>query len=538
MCANGGLIRIVMLRFDGRWRIRPFSTIGLNTQHPNQIDRFTQLERAGRIEITGMLANLTPLVDTDELIESFQILRCLRNDYGFPIRHAMNCDINGQNWPLADVLLDMGIEAFSMAINPHYGGAPFRRPNAFWWEGPSGRKLLTWNGWLYISGHRFGIGHDDLAHFATWWERIERNLAEIEYPLSSLMIQSDHPFGDNGSAFAGFADFIERWNASGKYPRIKFATPSMWWDAVKNEADKLPTHRGDWTDYWNFGCISSARETAINRASRQQLRIADALAAVTLDDSSQLTRVMQRYRDQAWHHLLFWDEHTWGADQSIHKPFIEDTAAQWQHKANHAYQARSLSLMLQRDALAALAKQVICEEPGSFLLFNPLPWPRVVAGDVAAGVLSSRNLPWDETSGRHFQDRMADVSGVDLVADKQADHLNINARLRDVIVLKPVELPAFGYKVVPPDGFANLEKTLAVSEDLLVENHRHRLVFDQVNGGILQWTDKLLQTEWVDDTAEFGMHSFVHESIADCQSSTAAHVALRGDVAGGGCGFS
>ena len=33
-----------------------------------QIDRFIALERAGRIEVTGMLANITPLYDLDQLV--------------------------------------------------------------------------------------------------------------------------------------------------------------------------------------------------------------------------------------------------------------------------------------------------------------------------------------------------------------------------------------------------------------------------------------------------------------------------------------
>jgi hypothetical protein len=44
---------------------------------------------------------------------------------------------------LVDILLNLGIEGFMMAVNPHYGGAPFQRPNAFWWQSPQGRKLLT-----------------------------------------------------------------------------------------------------------------------------------------------------------------------------------------------------------------------------------------------------------------------------------------------------------------------------------------------------------------------------------------------------------
>ena len=65
----------------------------------------------------------------------------LRKDYGLRITHAMSADINGHNWPLADVLLAAGIQTTSMAINEDFGGAPFTRPNVFRWQAPSGALL-------------------------------------------------------------------------------------------------------------------------------------------------------------------------------------------------------------------------------------------------------------------------------------------------------------------------------------------------------------------------------------------------------------
>lgn len=60
-----------------------------------------------------------------------------------------------------------------------------------------------------------------------------QRLDEIDYQLPVVMAQSYHPFGDNGSAFEGFTRWIDEWNASGKGPHIQFATPRMWWAAVK-----------------------------------------------------------------------------------------------------------------------------------------------------------------------------------------------------------------------------------------------------------------------------------------------------------------
>jgi alpha-mannosidase len=74
--------------------------------------------------VTGMFANLTPLLDADQLAESLQLVGRLREQYGFTITNAMNCDVNGEAWPLVDLLLDAGISGFTMAINIHFGGSP------------------------------------------------------------------------------------------------------------------------------------------------------------------------------------------------------------------------------------------------------------------------------------------------------------------------------------------------------------------------------------------------------------------------------
>ncbi len=201
--------------------------------------------------------------------------------------------------------------------------------------------------------------------------RLQKYLDEIGYPLPILLLQSYHPYGDNGSAF-DFTPFIDAWNAAGHTPRIVLATPSMWWDAVKQY--DLQTYRGDWTDYWNFGSISSARETTINRASRARLRSADAIyAAVSTlppTDHQWAEQSFARHRANAWKSLHLWDEHTWGADISIRNPYSEDTLSQWNHKANYAYTARSLSLLLQRDALADFAQHVVREQADDLLDFQ------------------------------------------------------------------------------------------------------------------------------------------------------------------------
>lgn len=498
------------------------------------IDRFLALEKAGRIEVTAMFANLTPLLDTGQLIETFQLLRTLRNDYGLTIRHAMNCDVNGENWPLVDLLLDLGIEGFTMAINTHFGGAPFERPNAFKWQGPSGRTLYAYNGWPYDTGWRFGIGRDERDFAETWLPRLRRRLDAIGYRLPVVMAQSFHPFGDNGPAFEGFSEWIDSWNAAGGAPRIVLATPAQWWAAVRRYDDLLETHRGDWTDFWNFGAGSSAREAAINRASRTRLRAADAATAAYLgtsgtDTDPWLTDGYARYRTKAWDALHFWDEHTWGADCAISDPYSEDTASQWHHKAHFAYEARSLSLMLQRDALAALARSVQGDGAEDVLIFNPLPWPRTLTGDLPHHVVNYRGPREDSTSGRHAQDRKTLPGAVWPTVEPMEEEARSSVfsthqrRVQERVALPPTEVPGYGYAVVPRARLATYAPYADSSDGETVETARFRVTFDRERGGVASLIDKELDHEWVDGETGWAFNGYVHEEVAEREVAWPRH---------------
>ncbi|HTP10977.1 MAG TPA: hypothetical protein VMP08_22135, partial [Anaerolineae bacterium] len=295
-----------------RWTIE--TTCGLEawlkTAQASDIDRLVWAEKNGYLEVTAMFANITPLLDIPQLIESLRPMQRLRTEFGFDVRYAMNCDVNGQNWTLADVLLDAGIEGFSMAINHHFGGPPDPRPNVFLWQAPSGRTLPAHNGWQYSKATDFGLGDETDERFMEWLPRIEAYLDEIHYPLPFIMLEGFHPFGDNGSAWNAYAEFARRWNESGRTPHLITATPRMFWERVKNHQAELNTLRGDWTDYWNFGCISAARETTIARSVRQRLYRADAISA--LAPQPRHDRSAQQ-RQEAWRNLILYGEHTWGA---------------------------------------------------------------------------------------------------------------------------------------------------------------------------------------------------------------------------------
>lgn len=515
---------------DSRFRWTVETTCGLDawlkTASSREIDRLIAADKAGLIEVMAMQTNNTPLLNTAQIIESLRPVERMRKDYGLDIRHAMNCDINGQNWTLPDVLLDAGIEGFSMAINHHFGGPPNPRPSIFLWQTPSGRTLPALNGWQYSKLNDFGLASESDDQFLEWLPKINAYLDSVGYPLTYIMLQGFHIYGDNGSAWGAFADFADRWNKSGRTPRLVSATPRMFWDRVKENLADLQTVSGDWTDYWNFGCISAARETSVNRTSRSRLYRADTLSsALTMlsksTDQSQADpdiqavrwsdRTNELYRDNAWLMLNLYGEHTWGADTAANEPELEDSRSMDNHKKNLAYTSRAFSLLLERDALADLSHFIPRNDPTELLVFNALPWERTISGPLPKNMLIPRGLGSDQSSSRHYLGRMQQPT--DFWTGRSEREYNGGMGW----LLKPVKVPAFGYAVVGWDDLTFMSEA-AESEDRAVENERYRLTFNTQKGGITSLFDKQLDHEWVDASAATPLHGFMHEEVADFET--------------------
>lgn len=496
-----------------RWTVETTSGLDawLKTASSRGIDRLLAADKAGLLEVMAMQTNNTPLLDTYQLIESLLPIHRLRRDYGLNIRYAMNCDINGQNWSLPDVLLDAGIEGFSMAINHHFGGPPNPRPNVFLWQAPSGRVLPSHNGWQYSKANEFGLASETDEIFLEWLPKIESYLSEIGYPLPFIILEGFHPYGDNGSAWGAFAEFARRWNESGRAPQIVTATPRMFWERVKSHHANLKTIHGDWTDYWNFGCISSARETTIARTTRSRLYCSDATFAAlnVLTESTKWShRTNVLYRDSAWQALNMYCEHTWGADTASNNPELEDSLAMDSHKKNLVYTAHSLSLLLERDALADFSHFIPHHDVTDLLIFNPLPWERTISGVIPKNVLIPRGLNDDATSSRHFIGRMAHPTDFWTGRAESGFHGGMGW------MLTPTKIPAFGYATVSWDSLTNMVEATE-SNNSIIENQRYRITFDMQKGGISSLFDKQLNYEWIDSSAGHPLHGFVHEEVAD-----------------------
>jgi len=474
----------------------------LRNRPGRQIQRFAKLARAGRIEVTGMFAVMCQCLPQEALYRQFQWVEELRRDLQLTIRSALQCDINGQHWGLVDALLDCGFDAFGMAINENVGRAAFQsqRPNGFHWEGPSGRRILAWNGLHYNANAYFGIP-DDIERAAHELPRFLNWLAGRGYPHPFCLFQvTCNGFVDNGPVDPRLAPFVRRWNAEGRMPRMEIVTLGEFFDRLRREPpERLPAHRGEWTDYWNFGAASTAYETALNRRTYHRLAEGELALAFLGGKTSR-----QKELREAWENALLFDEHTWGADTSVVYPFGQAARSQLNQKLNFAYRARSLAQLVRLEAIDRIAHSLKTKESG-LLVFNPLPWEREERVEFPEN-WQFRN-PWQPPGAAAT---VSHVQALDRNEGSEQSGLGAAALLQSA----PLKIPALGYRFFPFETLGSAPSVAPKGRiSLSAENRWLKVAFDPERGGLKKFYDTTRGKEWVDRRHDLAFGGYVHETI-------------------------
>ena len=56
----------------------------------------------------------------------------------------MQDDVNGIGWCFSEYFADAGVKYVNMGTHGHRALICFDKPTVFWWESPSGKKVLTY----------------------------------------------------------------------------------------------------------------------------------------------------------------------------------------------------------------------------------------------------------------------------------------------------------------------------------------------------------------------------------------------------------
>ena len=422
--------------------------------------RFMEAVQIGRVDVAAFRWNLTPLADHALFAQQLQEAGWLRAE-GVPIRSAMQSDINGLPWGTVRLLLDHGIDGFSMAINEHFGRAVTPRPGAFWWAAPDGQTILTYNGPHYHStpnrAMRLG-GASTVQDAVPAVQAYLEKLGAYGYTLPVLGLQPTNIyFSDNDSPDVNLSRFVRAWNESGQSVRLRLCTLTQYFDRLRQEPlSTLPTLSGDWTDWWNFGSGSTARETRLHLQGQRDLQVAQQLQGWDAP-SPRAASLAQQAGDA----LSLYAEHTWGADWGAATPSSDETAIQLSHKLNYAYEGATLARYLKRDALFKLAQRIPGEGP-RLMVYNPNSFA------VTAMVRVPENLERYTPNWPHLAQRF-DVEW--------------NGRRGQERWVGPLALPGMGHLSLPLDQLEVSSAGLSQSEHA-ISNGQVTATFDPHSGGL------------------------------------------------------
>jgi alpha-mannosidase len=461
----------------------------LETATEKEIRKFTDYVKEGRIAISAFEYNTTPLCSSEGLARQLYDAAGISKRLGITINTANLHDATGLPWPVVDILKDAGVELLTMAINLHLSGTPKPRPAVYRWQSPGGRELLVMNGEHYSMFDQWT--NDDTKNLDTVQAGLNRYLAYVntlDYPYDFIYLTATcAPSAyDNSPPNFDLPDVVKRWNEEGRQPRLRFVTPQDLLARIKDiPYETIPVVRGDWTDFWNFGCASSATETRISLNTASNMNAIDLLAAFG-ESNQQLLAAKKKI----WDDINFYDEHTWGAwnPLDIHHPF---PTAQWNMKAYPAYEGMALSKFALTQYLQQLAgNPKTYDKLEGIMLFNP----------TGASTRIYPQLPDDWfIPGKRIETW--------LMGDDKFERAPRQGKF-----YSPVEIAPYSWKKVPFSQLREAEPEVAINTGKdFIETAYYRLVFDPSSGKITYLFDKKKKREILDQSNKYGFFQFVHE---------------------------
>lgn len=459
-----------------------------------QWDKLLRLSKAQRIGIeAGYLNMLTGLCSAEELIRNMYYSARLHREYGTTFDSLTLTDAPSHVWSVPSILASAGIRYLSVGINTTR--APILRQNVhhkspFWWEGPDGQKVLTNFSAGYAQAGIVGLGapvadmRRAVETYLTWWNN------RVDYPYDATLLHG--AYGDNQKIGQAIAESQKAFAEKYEYPKVYLCRlPDYFQHIEKTFADKIPTLRGCGGSWWEDGAGSTAKHTAVNRVAHNRIVAAEMIWAGAAVANPKAEFPQAKF-DHIWDNILLYDEHTWGAYNSISEPWKDFVQEQWAVKAAYATTAAEAADRLVADGLYALARRINAPA-GSIIVFNPLNWPRtdIVRVQVPTG-------QWvHDANGPVPTRKVREVGAVDEVAFIARD------------------VPAIGYRwyrVGPPAGPSS--DGLPVATGNVLENKFYRITFGDKTGAIRSILDKQTGKELVDAGSPFEMNQVIYATSA------------------------
>lgn len=474
----------------------------LKCRPAEQIARLKQRVKEGRIELAAMYLNFDELPDEQTLASSLYPIKQFREE-GLKTELAMQDDVNGIGWCFSEYFADAGVKYLNMGTHGHRALICFDKPTVFWWESPSGKKMLAYRAEHYNQGNFFGIHTDNFEQFE---ERVLTYLGELEaknYPYDICAAQHSGYFTDNAPPSTKSCEMVKRWNEKYEWPKLRTAVATEFIKTVEKEyPDKIETIRGAWPDWWTDGFASGAREAAISRVTHSNIIANQAGLGFAKMLGARLPEGINEDIDGINNALLFYDEHTFGHSESVRNPYGLETWEQRSLKQSYAWEAYRYTGLLGETTMGLLQSFVPKANRPSIAVFNTLNW---TYSGIAKMYIDHELLPKEKAF------RIVDISGNVIPAqpgESRSDGTYWYLYCKDV--------PALGYAqyFIEVSDEARPEIVTADKlENTRVENQWYKIDFNRSKGTIRQLFDKDLKQNLLTENAEWEMGEFIYEII-------------------------
>ena len=466
----------------------------------SKIKRLLNRIEEGRIEVTGMLFNMSEIADETSLKNLLKPLK-LFHESGIEVKTVMQDDVNGIGWCMADYLPDAGVKYLIMGEHGHRALIPFDKPTSFWWQSPSGKKMLAFRGEHYMHGNALLLHTGDIDNFKFNLLNYLTMLEEKNYPFDHLALQYSGYVTDNSPPALTPNRVIKEWNEQFIWPRLRSATASEFMEYIDtHHRDELETYQKAWPDWWTDGFGSAARETAAIREAQTEMNVTTGLLAMGTAFGQELKPRIHMDIDQIYRNILFYDEHTFGAAESISDPYSENSMVQWAEKSSYAWEALKHSRILREEAFGLLQEHIPRYSDPSITVFNTLNQTR--SGLVEVYIDHEILEPGSTFSINDQEGNPVQVQSVSSRSDGT------------YWVLWVEDVPSMGYKsliIKSQDGKKVSKKTEPFQGKF--ENDFWSITLDPETGGFSSLFDKARKKELADLKSDWKPGQLIYERL-------------------------
>jgi len=475
---------------DLKWNFEVFFLVEDYLKHidnPSKKHILLNLLRSKRVEINPVYLNVLLGLSSSEAVNRlFYPWWHFSKKYKIKANFASFTDVPVMLWtfPLALKSADMRyfIQGFNVFRAPLFSEQPLKGERFFWWKGFADCRIFTVTS-PYGMGEKLGLNKD--------LNTVEKVLPQFldslkHYPSKEVLLYGY--LHENASVNFNFVNVIRKWNRKWAYPEFIIATNSEVLDYFDRKyGNKAPVYKFDGGTCWEDGVASTAKETAIHRKNQREIVTLEkilTIASLSGSDSYPFNKL-----DQIWRNILFFNEHTWGALQSVLRPHLKYTREMWEYKANFVYEAEKEIKELKKRAQRSFASLFNSGKNPAIVVFNPLSWTR-------DGVV---NLYIPNLSDS-FSFCLKEISeGKNIPYAVKGNFISFIAR----------RVPEFGYKIyslIPGKcSFYNREFKTNV-----LENGHYRIIVDWKTGKIQSFVHKGIGKEILDRRSKYSFNQLIY----------------------------